>query len=104
MAKNMTVPVCLNLDHGQTFEDCKMCIDAGADIIGILVGQEHTSDDFVDKENAKKIQYIREHKDIILPLINTSKEHVEGKIHGQIQPREAGMSAYTTDLPGTLLG
>lgn len=28
-ASKMTVPVCLNLDHGKTFEDCKMCIDAG---------------------------------------------------------------------------
>lgn len=28
-AKNMTVPVALNLDHGKTFEECKMCIDAG---------------------------------------------------------------------------
>ncbi len=25
----MTVPVCLNLDHGKTFEDCKNAIDAG---------------------------------------------------------------------------
>jgi fructose-bisphosphate aldolase class II len=25
----MSVPVCLNLDHGKTFEDCKMAIDAG---------------------------------------------------------------------------
>ena len=28
-ASHMTVPVCLNLDHGKTFEDCKTCIDAG---------------------------------------------------------------------------
>ncbi|MGN0960661.1 MAG: class II fructose-1,6-bisphosphate aldolase [Christensenellales bacterium] len=28
-ANKMSVPVCLNLDHGKTFEDCKMCIDAG---------------------------------------------------------------------------
>lgn len=28
-ASKMSVPVCLNLDHGKTFEDCKMCIDAG---------------------------------------------------------------------------
>lgn len=28
-AKNMSVPVALNLDHGKSFEDCKMCIDAG---------------------------------------------------------------------------
>ncbi|MDY5677042.1 MAG: class II fructose-1,6-bisphosphate aldolase [Eubacteriales bacterium] len=27
--KNMTVPVCLNLDHGKTYEDCKNAIDAG---------------------------------------------------------------------------
>ena len=35
--------------------NAKMCIDAGADIIGILVGQEHFSDDFVDKNIAKEI-------------------------------------------------
>ncbi len=29
IAKDMTVPVCLNLDHGKTFEDCKTAIDAG---------------------------------------------------------------------------
>lgn len=28
-ASKMTVPVCLNLDHGKTFEDCKNAIDAG---------------------------------------------------------------------------
>ena len=28
-ASHMSVPVCLNLDHGKTFEDCKMCIDNG---------------------------------------------------------------------------
>ncbi|MBE5735119.1 MAG: ketose-bisphosphate aldolase [Clostridiales bacterium] len=29
MAKNVNIPICLNLDHGKTFEDCKMAIDAG---------------------------------------------------------------------------
>ena len=29
IVKDMTVPVCLNLDHGKTFEDCKLAIDAG---------------------------------------------------------------------------
>ena len=28
-ASKMSVPVCLNLDHGKTFEDCKICIDNG---------------------------------------------------------------------------
>ena len=45
------VKICAN----KSIEDAKMCIDAGADIIGILVGQEHTSNDFVDKYVAKEI-------------------------------------------------
>ncbi len=32
-----------------------MCIKAGADIIGLLVGQEHASVDFIDKHKAKEI-------------------------------------------------
>ena len=45
------VKICAN----KSVEDVKICIDAGADIIGILVGQEHSSDDFVDKYTAKEI-------------------------------------------------
>ncbi len=29
IADSLDIPVCLNLDHGKTFEDCKMAIDAG---------------------------------------------------------------------------
>lgn len=29
IAKDLSIPVCLNLDHGKTFEDCKTAIDAG---------------------------------------------------------------------------
>lgn len=45
------VKICAN----KSIEDAKMSIDAGADIIGILVGQEHSSTDFVDKYKAKEI-------------------------------------------------
>ena len=38
-AKNMTVPVCLNLDHGKTFEDCKACIDAG--FTNVMIDASH---------------------------------------------------------------
>ena len=47
----MIVKICAN----KSVEDAKMCLDAKADIIGILVGQEHTSNDFVNKETAKEI-------------------------------------------------
>ena len=38
-ASKMTVPVCLNLDHGQTFEDCKKCIDAG--FTNVMIDASH---------------------------------------------------------------
>ena len=37
-------------------EDALMCVDMGVDIIGLLVGQMHTSDDFLTKEAAKVIK------------------------------------------------
>ena len=45
------VKICAN----RNIEDAKMSLDAMADIIGILVGQEHNSVDFVDKYKAKEI-------------------------------------------------
>ncbi len=45
------VKICAN----KSIEDAKMCLDAKADIIGILVGKKHNSNDFVDKETAKNI-------------------------------------------------
>lgn len=45
------VKICAN----KSVEDAKKCLDAKADIIGILVGQEHNSTDFVDKYKAKEI-------------------------------------------------
>ena len=47
----MLVKICAN----KSVVDAKMCIDAGADFIGILVGQKHKSVDFVDKYVAKEI-------------------------------------------------
>lgn len=36
--------------------DALMCVDCGIDIIGLLVGQAHTSDDFITKELARDIK------------------------------------------------
>ena len=44
------VKICAN----KSVEQAQMCIDAKADIIGLLVGQEHSSNDFISKEQAKK--------------------------------------------------
>ena len=45
------VKICAN----KSIEDAKACLDAGADIIGILVGQQHESNDFVTPDKAKEI-------------------------------------------------
>ena len=41
--------------------DALMCVECGVNIIGLLVGQAHTSDDFISKELARAIK-------IALPL------------------------------------
>ena len=64
------VKICAN----KSIEEAQMCLNAGADIIGILVGQEHTSNDFVNKETAKEIvEYVN------IPLI--SNENHPNKIN-----------------------
>jgi len=39
----------------KTIEDALKAIEFGADAVGLLVGQKHTSNDFIDKEQAKSI-------------------------------------------------
>ena len=54
-----------------------MCIDANADIVGILVGQEHTSTDFVSKEIAKEIvEYVAERCDTSLVTHLTNADEI----------------------------
>ena len=47
----MKVKICAN----KNIYDAESSLIAGADIIGLLVGQEHTSNDFIDKKTAKEI-------------------------------------------------
>ena len=37
-------------------KDALMCVECGVNIIGLLVGQAHTSDDFITKELAREIK------------------------------------------------
>ena len=59
----INVKICAN----KSIDDAKMSIGAGADIIGVLVGQEHNSNDFVDKYKAKEItDYAKDKCDVSL--------------------------------------
>lgn len=54
-----------------------MCLSAGADIIGILVGQEHTSNDFVNKGTAKEIvEYVNGRCDTSLVTHLTNADEI----------------------------
>lgn len=67
------VKICAN----KSIEEAQMCLDAGADIIGILVGQEHTSNDFVNKETAKEIaDYVNGKCDVSLVTHLTNAEGI----------------------------
>ena len=69
----MKVKICANT----SIEEAQMCLDAKADIIGILVGQEHASSDFVDKQKAKEIcNYINKRCDISLVTHLTDAEKI----------------------------
>lgn len=59
----MIVKICAN----KSIEEAQMCLAAKADIIGVLVGQEHSSTDFIDKETAKQIcDYVNGRCDVSL--------------------------------------
>ena len=67
------VKICAN----KTIQDAQMSIDAGADIIGILVGQEHASTDFVDKHKAKEIcDYVAGRCDVSLVTHLTNADEI----------------------------
>ena len=69
----MLVKICAN----KSIEDAKMSIDAGADVVGILVGQEHSSPDFVDKDKAKEIcDFVCGRADVSLVTHLTNAEEI----------------------------
>jgi len=69
----MKVKICANRSE----EEAQMCLDAKADVIGILVGQQHSSDDFVDKETAKRIcDFVNGRADVSLVTHLTTADEI----------------------------
>ncbi len=60
-------------------KDALMCVDCGVNIIGLLVGQAHTSDDFITKELAKEIKETLpcEVKTTLITHLEQSKDIIE---------------------------
>lgn len=71
----MLVKICAN----KNINDAKMCIDAGADFLGILVGQKHVSTDFIDIYTAKEMVNFskRKIKTVLVTHLINSDEIIE---------------------------
>ena len=67
------VKICAN----RNIEDASVSLNAGADVIGILVGQEHSSNDFVDKYSAKEItDFVKNRCDVSLVTHLTNADEI----------------------------
>ena len=60
-------------------EDALMCADCGANIIGLLVGQKHASDDFITKELARQIKLAlpKKTKTTLITHLEKAKDIIE---------------------------
>ena len=69
----MNVKICAN----KSVKEATMCLEAGADIIGVLVGQQHNSSDFINKKEARKIaEYIDKRCEVALVTHLTSASQI----------------------------
>ena len=103
------VKICAN----RNIYDAESCIIAGVDVIGILVGQEHTSDDFITKEQAKEIvEFVNDRCDTSLVThLENAEEIIELtkfignniiQLHSDINEKE--VKKIHEELPNVKLG
>lgn len=104
----MVVKICAN----KSIDDAKMSLAAGADIIGLLVGQEHTSTDFIDKETAREIcEFVNGRCDVSLVTHLTTADEIISltkyiknntiQLHSNIA--ESEVEKIATELPSVKL-
>lgn len=75
------VAVCLNLDHGQTFEDCKNAIDAG--YTNVMIDGSHLAYEENVAITKKVVEYAHKHNVTVegeLGTIGGKEDDVSGKI------------------------
>ena len=104
----MKVKICAN----KSIHDAESCLLAGADIIGVLVGQKHASNDFIDKQTAKEItQYVNGRCDISLvthlkdanKIINLTKYIGNNIIQLHSNIKESEVEKIKRELPNIKL-
>jgi len=83
------VPICLHLDHGDTFETCKDCIDAGFSSV-MIDGSHHSFEDNITLTK-KVVEYAHQHNVTVegeLGVLAGVEDEVSSDVHIYTQPEE----------------
>ena len=59
VAENPEIPICMHLDHGDTFETCKQCVDDG--FTSVMIDASHSSFEDNIKLTKQVVEYAHDH-------------------------------------------
>jgi fructose-bisphosphate aldolase class II len=85
VAENPDLPICMHLDHGDTFETCKQCVDDGFTSV-MIDGSHHSFEDNM-KITKQVVDYAHDHGVVVeaeLGKLGGIEEDVVGVSHDEI--------------------
>ncbi len=85
VAENPDIPICMHLDHGDTFETCKQCVDDGFTSV-MIDGSHHSFADNI-KVTKQVVNYAHDHGVVVeaeLGKLGGIEEDVVGVSHDEI--------------------
>src|SRR5210317_226629 len=83
--ENPDLPICMHLDHGDTFETCKQCVDDGFTSV-MIDGSHHSFEDNI-KITKQVVDYAHDHGVVVeaeLGKLGGIEEDVVGVSHDEI--------------------
>ncbi len=85
VAENPDIPICMHLDHGDTFETCKQCVDDGFTSV-MIDGSHHSFEDNI-KITKQVVDYAHDHGVVVeaeLGKLGGIEEDVVGVSHEEV--------------------
>jgi fructose-bisphosphate aldolase class II len=85
VTENPDLPICMHLDHGDTFETCKQCVDDGFTSV-MIDGSHHSFEDNI-KITKQVVDYAHDHGVVVeaeLGKLGGIEEDVVGVSHDEI--------------------
>ncbi|MBL7106303.1 MAG: class II fructose-1,6-bisphosphate aldolase [Phycisphaerae bacterium] len=85
VAENPEIPICMHLDHGDTFETCKQCVDDG--FTSVMIDASHYSFEENIAMTKKVVEYAHDHGVVVeaeLGQLGGIEEDVVGLSHDDV--------------------